>query len=196
MHLKPYNYLSCRKITNTWNNIAQIKNELTKDGIAIYDIFTHNIKSGTNTMFWQDAWTDDHTLMEKYPNLYKLEPNKKTTIAQKIQGDANSWRWRSCPLVVGLSSDFCSLHSDFAPISLTTGQDHWSCRLSADGRYTVEALKSRIDQSPLRAPIPLISWSKEIPRSKEIPLKVTCFNWRLSGSESPLLQILYLVVFP
>ncbi|KAL4588831.1 hypothetical protein LXL04_001727 [Taraxacum kok-saghyz] len=160
-----------------WKNIINIKTELEKNGCSPDEIFKHNIKSGETTLFWNDVWIGDTKLKHKYPNLFALEPEKNCTIAQKIKDRNTPWKWRSCPLAAGLSQQLCDLYSDFTALKLTTGADHWTCRLTTDGKYTVEALRKKIDQLPPTAPS--VSWYKEI------PIKVTCFTWRAALERIP-----------
>ncbi|CAH1439587.1 unnamed protein product [Lactuca virosa] len=97
---------------------------------------------------------------------------KKDTNAQKLSDHNTPWRWKSCPLMAGLSQQICDIHSDFTNTELSTGKDQWSSRLTVDGNYTVESLRKIIDVSPLSNTEMSVTWCKET------PLKVICFNWR------------------
>nr|KAJ0204439.1 hypothetical protein LSAT_V11C500287950 [Lactuca sativa] len=177
---KPYDYLSKKTITGVWKNIAGTIKDIHGAKLTLNDIFKLEVKSGESTMLWQDNWLNNEKLKSKYPSLYALELCKTCSVAYRILNTGNSWEWKSCPLNAGLSIEFNRLNRDIASCQIQTGQDKWMCLLTPDGRYTVEALRRRIDLNSHQSIIlPQISWCKII------PIKVLCFTWRAGQGRIP-----------
>ncbi|XP_023742944.1 uncharacterized protein LOC111891089 [Lactuca sativa] len=98
----------------------------------------------------------------------------------QIRRKHNVLEWKSCPLNVGLSIEFNRVNLEIASCQIQTGQDKWMCLLTPDGRYTVEALRRRIDLNSHQSIIlPQISWCKII------HIKVLCFAWRAAQGHIP-----------
>ena len=68
---------------------APIKNNNTshfwKSLMRVRDQFLNlghfNLASGNHTRFWEDAWLNNHTLKDTYPNLYNIARKKHVSVA-------------------------------------------------------------------------------------------------------------------
>ncbi|KAL4566004.1 hypothetical protein LXL04_030113 [Taraxacum kok-saghyz] len=69
-------------------------------------------------------------------------------------------------------------------VSNDTGREVWRCCLTANGDYTVEAMRDLVDIEHVAATDPEITWCKEI------PFKVLCFVWRVVQGKIPTAQAL------
>ncbi|KAL7607598.1 hypothetical protein Lser_V15G19622 [Lactuca serriola] len=176
---KPFEYLSRNTSCGVWNNIGRIKKTLLEQGIDVQDIFRLVIKSGNEFMFWYDSWLGSGSLKVKYPSLFELESRKQCIVADRISGSNYGWNWKSSP-GLGLDPIVSTLSSDVSGIHLRTGLDYWSCRLNADGRYSVCSLKKIVDSMYGNVPDTLdMVWSNVI------PIKVSCFIWRAVQDRIP-----------
>ena len=119
-------------------------------------------------------------LKTKYPTLFELETKKRCKVSERIVDSNHVWSWKSRPGDLGLDSAVSALTRDIIDIHLGIGLDHWSCKLSGDGSYSVSCLRKIVDVSQVYIPeTSVILWSKVV------PIKVTCFIWRAVQARIP-----------
>lgn len=81
---------------------------------------------------------------------------------------------------MGVESNVNALTSEVSGTYLGSGVDHWICKLSGDGIFSVSSLRQVIDK--LHVSIPGTS---EIVWSRVVPIKVLCFIWRAAQDRIP-----------
>ena len=105
---------------------------------------------------------------------------KSCMVADRITLGGNNWKWKSDPVVVGLSTDLENLTRCIASTHLQSGEDQIACILTSDGKFKVDVLRKKIKKKPSLIINPLqIDWSKII------PIKVTTFIWRAVMGKIP-----------
>lgn len=177
---KPFDHLSNRKYSGVWNTIPGIKKTLLEHNLDVHDIFKIKVGAGDKTLFWYDNWLNSGSLKIKYPSLFELEARKRCTVADRIANLNKDWNCKSSPSAMGLESDVNALTSEVSGTCLRPGVDHWICKLSGDGLFSVSSLRQFIDK--LQVSIPGIS---EIVWSRVVPIKVLCFIWRAAQDRIP-----------
>ena len=177
---KPSHTLSLKSITGVWNNIAGVKKDLQRAGIDIEDIIAWKMNSGNDTLFWLDRWCGGNTLKEEFPELYRLEENKRCKVKDRIGIGGADWRWRSSPTSDSQLRELSDLITRTGTFHPAAGEDKWSCEISDDGIYYVNKLRKLIDEpqqvTPLRQ---VIAWTHDV------PIKVLCFIWRANLERIP-----------
>nr|KAJ0202147.1 hypothetical protein LSAT_V11C600327540 [Lactuca sativa] len=173
---KPFEYLSRNTSCGVWNNIGRIKKSLLEHGIDIQDIFRLVIKYENESLFWYDSCLGSGSLKVKYPSLFELESRKRCNVADRNYG----WNWKSRPADLGLDPVVSTLSSDVSGIQLSMGSDYWSCRLNADGMYSVCSLRKIVDSMYGNVPD-----TSDMVWSNVIPIKVSCFIWRAVQDRIP-----------
>nr|KAJ0198411.1 hypothetical protein LSAT_V11C700373740 [Lactuca sativa] len=142
-------------------------------GYRFNNIFSKIVVCGDNTQYWHDTWVGSEKLKLLYPRLYELEKKKSCRVAERIKQGGLNWRWKSCPVVAGLSSQVEDVSSVISSFRLQLGDDRISCPLTSDGMYRVNALRRKLDYIPPVNNHPIqISWCKLI------PIKISTFTWR------------------
>lgn len=115
-------------------------------GFSFSEIFSQIVKNWDDSQFWHDNWVGTINLKMAF------------------------WKWKSCPIVAGLSHQLQCLSDIIAPVRLQPGQDPITCVLAPDGKYKVELLRKKIEQKVANnTSLPQIIWSKTI------AIKVTSF---------------------
>ncbi|GJZ50986.1 RNA-directed DNA polymerase, eukaryota, reverse transcriptase zinc-binding domain protein [Tanacetum coccineum] len=142
---------------------------------ASFDIsFMRKVVDGGSTLFWKDPWSGvGSCLMDIFPRLYALDSCKDCLVKDRWKFEngvwCGNWNWRFPPRgrAINEVSDLVSLIGNLI--------------LSAEGKYNVKTLSSRIQ---------LISLSDHIigechRRNSWIPRKVNIFVWRASLNRLP-----------
>lgn len=178
---KPFGYLSSQNNNGVWSSIGRVINQLAMHGVDGNDIFKLEVQSGNNTLFWYDPLLNSGILKDKYPALFDLDARKKCTIADKISGSTFTWNLKSHPPDLGLGPAVQTLIIDLSGIRLTHGPDHYKCKLTGDGKYTVSSIRKVLDKnlSPVSSHL-TINWYKVV------PIKVLCFIWKVVQCRIPV----------
>lgn len=121
---------------------------MLRHGVEVSDVFKLMVETRNEIQFWYDSWLGPGNLKAKYPTLFELESRKKCSVADRIAGPTSSWNWKSCPSTLGLEPAIRALTNDLSSVRLGHGADHWRCKLTSDGNYTVSSLIKVIDSHP------------------------------------------------
>nr|KAJ0225469.1 hypothetical protein LSAT_V11C100035260 [Lactuca sativa] len=78
----------------------------------------------------------------------------------------------------------CALSRVVSDIRLGTGSDHWSCKLTVDGKHLVSSLRKIVDATHVN--ILNIPGTSNIVWCKAVPIKVLCFIWRAAQDRIPI----------
>ncbi|CAH1443483.1 unnamed protein product [Lactuca virosa] len=85
----------------------------------------------------------------------------------------------------GLGPVVQALTNDISGIRLTLGDDHYRCKLTGDGTYTVRSVRKVIDKPPITT-----TGTMTIQWYKVVPIKVLCFIWRAAQGRIPAIVAL------
>ena len=108
-------------------------------------VFSLIVKNGYDTQFWYTTWMGFENLKAKYPRLYELEKKKYCKVADRVTQGGITGKWKSNPIVAGLSNNLDAFIMHNAPISLLPGTDQISCVILDDGNYRVSELRKLIE---------------------------------------------------
>ncbi|GKB52232.1 RNA-directed DNA polymerase, eukaryota, reverse transcriptase zinc-binding domain protein, partial [Tanacetum coccineum] len=71
--------------SGTWSRIVGTINTMHDKGTIPHSSIKRQVKDGSSTRFWRDAWLGDIPLERKFPRLFCLEANKDCLVRDKWQ---------------------------------------------------------------------------------------------------------------
>ncbi|GJX88120.1 hypothetical protein Tco_0340134 [Tanacetum coccineum] len=176
-------------------------------GTIPHSSIKRQVKDGSSTRFWRDAWLGDIPLERKFPRLFCLEANKDCLVRDKWQ---NGWVWCWTRNFNGgvTGSQLDSLISMLVNVHLTEGNDAWhwsligmSVRTSIGGEDYVVLPVSLTDEWGLdveaMTPLLFLSCSLLSGCICRPYLRLTCYAVLLLGGYAPGLDgfaIVFLMV--
>ncbi|GJZ15979.1 RNA-directed DNA polymerase, eukaryota, reverse transcriptase zinc-binding domain protein [Tanacetum coccineum] len=156
-----------------WLNIVRETKSLKNKGIDLLAFVCKKVGNGEDTFFWNDIWLDDMALKHRYPRLYALESSKHVSISDKLSNTSLISSYRRNPRR-GIEEDQQrSLQARIDCVILAPMLDRWCWTYEASGEFSVNSVRSFIDNSLLPKEDLAIRWVKLI------PIKVNIFAWRV-----------------
>ncbi|GKF93397.1 hypothetical protein Tco_0280116 [Tanacetum coccineum] len=136
------------------------------------------VKDGSATRFWRDAWLDDIPLERKFPRLFCLEANKDCLVRDRWQ---NGWVWCWTRNFHGgvTASQLDSMISLLVNVTLSEGQDTWQWNLIGSNIFNVKDIRLYIDSISLQEFPTKTRWCRFIPR------KINILVWRILRDRIP-----------
>ncbi|XP_021980772.1 uncharacterized protein LOC110876923 [Helianthus annuus] len=149
-----------------------------EESTPLRNFFNSKVGNGEKTTFWLDPWLSNEPLKDKFPEIFKLETDKKCKIADRLIVDGSGsnyvWAWRR-PIQCGREVDelvgLCSLLYNFVPSST---QDSWIWSDGSGGNFSTGAVKRLLDCNRISDMI-VDDYS-----CKWLPAKCNIFMWRAS----------------
>ncbi|XP_071709387.1 uncharacterized protein [Rutidosis leptorrhynchoides] len=170
----------------TWFSITNLEHTLTKLGCDNSNLFVKVIGPGTDTSFWEDKWCGNTPFKLKYPRLYRLERQKSSYVAYRINWAENSpsfsWNWASEPKWRA-SGELENLLVDLAAFPHPSADsDRWNWNLHTNGSFSTKSLSDLLTDLSI-ANIPCHDATILNPL---IPQKVGIFIWRAKQNKIPV----------
>ncbi|XP_071739794.1 uncharacterized protein [Rutidosis leptorrhynchoides] len=133
-----------RFVGRTWFSISNLEHTLTKLGCDSSNLFVKVVGPGTDTSFWDDKWCGNTPFKVKYPRLYRLELQKSSRVADRINwADISplfSWNWASEPKWRS-SGDLNNLLADLAAFPRPSADsDKWVWIPNPNGSFSTKLL--------------------------------------------------------
>ncbi|KAJ9543773.1 hypothetical protein OSB04_023480 [Centaurea solstitialis] len=160
----------------TWSYIARVNSDLEKHNLLLQDLFQRHLGDGSDIKFWQENWSGNGTLAEKWPRLAALDSNRNCSMADRCVPSTNGNPFRGCwrrALREGRElndarelADFCS------SFNIGFGESRWSWGLCNSGKFSVASLRKSIDDLALKRGTHVVL------SNKCIPSKVRIFCWK------------------
>ncbi|XP_022004133.1 uncharacterized protein LOC110901631 [Helianthus annuus] len=125
--------------------VVIIKSVLESWGFTSSELFKGEIGNGQTVTFWLDPWVCNEPLKNMFPDLFKLENNKKGVVADRIVNSGSGcmfqWSWREAVIEPGLVADFQQLQLLLENIQVSDAADRWSWKSDAAGKFSVKAVR-------------------------------------------------------
>ncbi|KAJ0752293.1 putative RNA-directed DNA polymerase [Helianthus annuus] len=183
-----------RSMGGVWCNIAKVLSKSTVEGRPLRNFFRSKVGNGANTSFWLDPWLCNEPLKDVFPELFKIEKEKRCLVADRLIGGSAAssffpmyvWDWArpiSAEVEVNELADLCGqLHQ----VSLSDCEDVWEWIGAADKEYSVKAVKKLLNNEGryphhLQEPIEECRW---------IPDKCNIFVWRAAMNKIATVEAL------
>ncbi|GKB05296.1 RNA-directed DNA polymerase, eukaryota, reverse transcriptase zinc-binding domain protein [Tanacetum coccineum] len=164
--------------SGTWSRIVGTINTMHDKGIIPHSSIKRQVKDGSSTRFWRDAWLGDIPLERKFPRLFFLEANKDCLVRDKWQ---NGWVWCWTRNFNGgvTGSQLDSLISMLVNVHLIEGNDAWHWSLIGSNIFMVRDTRIYIDL------ISLLDFPIETRWCRFIPRKINILVWRALRDLTP-----------
>ncbi|KAJ9564334.1 hypothetical protein OSB04_000300 [Centaurea solstitialis] len=173
--------------SSVWGNIVKVGLEVDKLGINFSSSFWKSIGDGTESKFWEDYWLKLGSLKDNFPRLFKLEEDRKVSVAERGSFSKGTWSWewgwRREPRgrELGELERLKIALKDFVPNKNVSDKVFW--KLDPGGEFSVKELRKMIEKAARRhgsASLRQTLWLKEIPK------KVCIFMWRVGLGKLPV----------
>ncbi|KAJ0577028.1 hypothetical protein HanIR_Chr05g0231161 [Helianthus annuus] len=142
------------------------------------------VGDGKEVRFWLDPWLKDKPLKSCFPNLFRLEREKKCMVRDRIVRPVSNpearWNWRSTPNNNDEMAEWaalCHLLRDFSLCS--DKRDSWMWLGDELGEFSVGSLKKMMDYNPVYSSRFVWDWCRWV------PLKCNLFAWRAEMGKIP-----------
>ncbi|KAJ0896378.1 putative reverse transcriptase zinc-binding domain-containing protein [Helianthus annuus] len=126
--------------------------------------------------FWLDRWAASEPLKILFPELFRLESEKRCRVADRfnqIGGDQlYMWNWKVDISDSGLSNSIVQLESLLNKFQIVGGCDKWKLASDSAGMLSVKAVKKLLRADSLRISGYKMEWCKWIPP------KINIHAWR------------------
>ncbi|MFS8007526.1 putative RNA-directed DNA polymerase [Helianthus anomalus] len=183
-HLREVGVLPVKSsLGGVWVNIVKIVNKPFRDRNCFLHFVEGTVGNGEDFAFWLDPWLLKEPLRFRFPNLFRLEVNKKCKVRDRIvrpiTNPGASWQWKSAPASGVELAEWLALCVAIRDISLSDGSDRWRWSADVTGEFSVFSAKSLMDS---------ISGSREgfvMEWCKWVPLKCNVFAWRAEMERLP-----------
>ena len=76
-----------------WSNIIKIGSILDAKGIGFSSSFGKEVGDGKNIELWYERCLGTERLQDAFPRLFRLEENKRTSIAERGEWVEREWKW-------------------------------------------------------------------------------------------------------
>ncbi|KAD4179374.1 hypothetical protein E3N88_27965 [Mikania micrantha] len=142
-----------------------------------------NIGDGDSTLFWLDNWCDSGVLKNLFPDLFRLESNKRCSVKDRLYNSmqvTSNWHWKSSPSSDRERDQLNVLSNILSRVKVKEEKDKWwwgDCNdpspfLVANARKLIEVKMFDLDQF-------------KFPWNRWAPLKINAFVWRASLNRMP-----------
>ncbi|KAL4560066.1 hypothetical protein LXL04_032214 [Taraxacum kok-saghyz] len=174
--------LARASLKGTWLCIANFNKDLEPWNLHLDTLMVRKTGNGTNTHFWKDKWLGEELLKNNYPELFRMEVEKDCKVADRILGMSDyGWNWKRSLRRGRELNTLEDLKRDISNVPLSVASHTWRWKSNTDGRYSVHSLRMlMVDRDPHgtgEGGFNWVSW---------IPLKISCFVWRLRMNTIPL----------
>ncbi|KAJ0749948.1 putative RNA-directed DNA polymerase [Helianthus annuus] len=166
-----------KTLSGVWNNIAKIFVKTKVEGRPIGYFMKGFIGNGEGVAFWHDVWILDEPLKVTFPELYRLEADKRTTVANRLISQDNedrySWSWNSVLSDPGLVAKLDQLKVLLNSVHISSGKDRWKWTADEDGEFSVKSVKYLLIRNQSQEDSFVLDWCSWV------PAKVNIHSWRM-----------------
>ncbi|KAJ0693348.1 putative RNA-directed DNA polymerase [Helianthus annuus] len=168
----PYN----KRFPGTWCKIVNFGARMKVQGKSFIDMIKGNVGDGKSVRFWIDPWCADGPLKLMYPELFRLEREKFSTVEDKfVMVDGRGlvrWNWKVYPTSQSEVNQLLSLHRRVAETILVDKKDSWSWHDGPEVEFLVKAARKWLKGEQDTSDDHIYKWSNWIPG------KCNVFMWR------------------
>ncbi|KAJ0805636.1 putative RNA-directed DNA polymerase [Helianthus annuus] len=166
-----------KTLSGVWNNIAKNFVKTKVEGRPLGFFMKGIIGNGEGVAFWHDVWLLDEPLKLAFPELYNIEAEKRTSVANRINAqnseDRYSWSWVNDILEPAVTTKLVQLEALLNNVQFTSGIDRWKWSSAEDGSFSVKSVKQLLIGNQLQGDTFVMDWCAWV------PAKVNIHSWRL-----------------
>ncbi|XP_022020265.1 uncharacterized protein LOC110920362 [Helianthus annuus] len=172
-----------KTISGVWNKIAKLFTNTKIGGLPLRNYMKGEVCRGTEISFWLDPWAINEPLKLKFPELFRMESEKKCSVADRIRFQGLDrvlvWNWKSPMTDPGVISEFQQLLAVIETIQFTGNGDRWLWTPDKEGKFSVKAVKNLLHSDIATANGFVMDWCKWV------PAKCNIHAWRLEMERIP-----------
>ncbi|MFS8003872.1 putative reverse transcriptase domain, fatty acid desaturase domain, acyl-CoA desaturase [Helianthus anomalus] len=166
-----------------WRSIAKLASCPIAAGVGLRDLMKGTVGNGSSIAFWLDPWLCDIPLKECFPNLFRLEKDKKCAVRDRIVRPVSNpracWNWKQLPNSNIELAEWMDLNIKLREVSLSVEKDKWSWLGDSSGVFSVGSVKRLLDRDKDFSSRYVWDWCKWV------PLKCNLFAWRAELDRLP-----------
>ena len=165
-----------------WSNIIKLGAILDGKGIGFSNSLGKQIGDGKDTELWYERWLGSERLQDVFPRLFRLEDNKRVSIAERGERVGGEWKWtwgwRRTPRgrEVGELDELLNGLQDISPIEGKVDKPIW--RLDDTKVFSVKKLRDILESQEGHTGV-CTKWLKIVPK------KICIFMWRVRLGRIP-----------
>ncbi|KAI7752937.1 hypothetical protein M8C21_024327, partial [Ambrosia artemisiifolia] len=106
--------------------------------------YTGEVGNASNIRFRLDRWAGDVILKDKWPDLYRIEGEKRCNVNQRLGADWHQWRWTRYPATSSELEQIREYMELDANCSIVEAKDRWKWLGYNTGVFTVNSVKKLI----------------------------------------------------
>lgn len=173
--------IPCRLVaTGNWKSICSVENFFTNKGLVINSLFCGKVGNGETLRFWLDNWTGYGQLCVLFPELFKLESNKKVEVATRANEDGSyNWEWKARRWSQLAISELLALHNLGIQVHFSNKHDYWEWGPDGTKDFSVSLVRKLLRPSDNNANSVIFPWNKVL------PAKINIFGWRMLLNRLP-----------
>lgn len=123
-------------------------------------------------MFWYDNWSVFDTFVVLFFSLFEFDKQNFCFVYERLSNTGFNWAWKKINLHQVKVSKLNRLFGLIFSIHLSGSPDSWKSKLSRDGVFHVNDLRTLINLKVTR------SFNNPMVWVHLVPSKVGCFGWR------------------
>ena len=176
--------LSCTpSASGCWKNIVMIGESNLRNGSSLNSFFVGIVGDGSSINFWADSWLFDEPLRQIFPQLFRLEKRKWSTISDRLKVvnriKTLHWEWTTAPTTSQQVADLFSLLSAIFDFDWKGGIDDWNWSADRSGLFSVNSVKKLLISNVQQLNNDHFRWKGWA------PLKCKVMTWRATINRLP-----------
>ncbi|KAJ0797800.1 putative RNA-directed DNA polymerase [Helianthus annuus] len=176
-HNRSWNFIPVNnQLSGVWKGIVKLADSIKVGNVSLYHNFKGIVGNGYGIQFWIDPWACNRPLLELFPNLFRLEKNKRCLVHDRFDNEsgsfANKWEWRRWPSLTVESAEFDALLDLVHSFGLSDSVDRWEWIGGDKSEFSVKAVKDFLRSGVDYSRNFVFKWSKWAPK------KCNIFIWR------------------
>ncbi|MFS7926624.1 putative reverse transcriptase zinc-binding domain-containing protein [Helianthus anomalus] len=168
---------------DVWNNIAKMFINTKAGGSPLRNYIKGEVGNGKEILFWLDPWIINEPLQQRFPELFRMEVDKKCLVADRVRNQGSEsalhWNWKSALVEPTLITSLHQLQTLLENIQVLEVIDRWHWSSDSVGSFTIKAVKRLLNAefgSENKFIMDWCSW---------IPAKCNIHAWRLEMDKIP-----------
>ncbi|XP_021980836.1 uncharacterized protein LOC110876986 [Helianthus annuus] len=166
-----------------WKNITKVVACPIVAGDKLRNFMRGNVGDGFGICFWLDPWLCNNALKDCFPNLFRLEKDKKCLVRDRIvrpiQNPEARWEWKHPPDSNVELAEWLDLNLKLREVGLSEQKDKWSWLGDESGEFSVGFVKRLFDKDKDFSSRYVWEWRKWV------SLKCNLFAWRAELDRLP-----------
>ncbi|KAJ0897860.1 putative RNA-directed DNA polymerase [Helianthus annuus] len=134
-----------KSLKGVWNNIVKVLIFSKVGGSVVRNYIQGAVGNGESIHFWLDPWIISEPLKLRFPGLFRLEADKKCSIADRVKnigmGPEFLWHWRTALSDSVLLSELQQLLGILGSVMIVDRQDKWRWSPHNEGIFSVKSVK-------------------------------------------------------